>query len=48
MCLKKFIILHRLRKIYKEKYQNFFNKIKENENVLTKSLIIEIGKIIKN
>lgn len=32
--------------IYKKKYQNFFNKIKENENVLTKNLIIEIGKII--
>lgn len=33
-------------RIYKEKYQNFFNEIKENENVLTKNLIIEIGKII--
>jgi hypothetical protein len=34
-------------RIYKEKYQNFFNEIKENENVLTKNLIIDIGKIIK-
>lgn len=34
--------------IYKEKYQNFFNKIKENENVITRNLIIEIGKIIQN
>lgn len=32
---------------YKEKYQNFFKKIKENENVITRNLIIEIGKIIK-
>lgn len=35
-------------RIYKEKYRNFFNKIKENENVITKSLIVTIGEMIKN
>ena len=34
-------------RFYKEKYQIFFKKIKENENVITRNLIIEIGKIIK-
>jgi|UniRef100_A0A6C0BY94 hypothetical protein len=34
--------------IYKKKYQNFFNKFKENENRITKSLIISLGEIIKN
>ena len=35
-------------KIYKKKYRDFFHKIKENKNRITKNVIVTAGKIIKN
>ena len=34
-------------KIYKKKYRDFFDKIKENENRITKNVIVTTGEIIK-